>query len=84
MLTTKINIWYLCSLLVTLIVAIPISTVFLNSLSVSGEYLILLKNTFLLDYIFNSITLLFGVLCLTFIFGVLAAYFISFYNFPGI
>jgi len=79
----KISIWYVASLLVTLLVAIPISTVLFNSFITSSEYLILLKNTFLTDYILNSFIVLFGVLFLTFIFGVSTAYFISFYNFPG-
>jgi len=80
----RFNIWYVTSLFVTLLVAIPVSTVLLNSFSSSNEYLILLKNTFLLNYILNSFILLSGVLSLTFIFGVLSAYFISFYNFPGV
>jgi iron(III) transport system permease protein len=79
----KVNFWYLNSLFVTTLVAIPIITVLLNSFGASNEYLILLKNTFLLDYIFNSIILLVGVLLLTFLFGVFSAYFVSFYNFPG-
>ena len=80
----KINFWYLSSFFVTLIVAIPISTVLINSFSSSNEYLILLTNTYLFDYVFNSFTLLVGVLILTFLFGVLSAYFISFYDFPGV
>ena len=80
----KINFWYLSSFFVTLIVAIPISTVLINSFSSSNEYLILLTNTYLFDYIVNSFTLLLGVLILTFLFGVLSAYFISFYDFPGV
>ena len=79
----NISIWYIASLLITLIVAIPISTVLFNSFITSTEYLILLKNTFLTDYILNSFIVLIGVLFLTFIFGVSTAYFISFYNFPG-
>jgi iron(III) transport system permease protein len=79
----NISIWYVASLLITLIVAIPISTVLFNSFITSTEYLILLKNTFLTDYILNSFIILIGVLFLTFIFGVSTAYFISFYNFPG-
>ena len=80
----KINIWYLSSLIITLLVAIPITTVILNSYILSDDYIILLKNTFLFDYIFNSTALLIGVLSLTFIFGVFGAYFVSFYNFPGV
>ena len=78
----KINFWYINSLFITLIVAIPISTVFLSSFGSSNEYLTLLTNTFLFDYIFNSFFLLAGVLVLTLFFGVISAYFVSFYNFP--
>ena len=84
MLLKKLNVWYISSLFVTLLVAIPISTILLNSFNFTTDYLILLKNTFLFDYLFNSIILLTGVLILTFFLGVLAAYFISFYNFPGV
>ena len=84
MLLKKINFWYISSLLVTLLVAIPVATVLFNSFASSSNYLALLKNTFLLDYILNSIVLLTGVLFLTFCFGVLSAYFVSFYNFPGV
>ena len=80
----KINIWYLTSLIVTVMVAIPISTILLNSFSSSNEYLILLKDTFLLNYLSNSLILLFGVSVLTFLFGVIPAYFTSFYNFTGV
>ncbi len=79
----KINFWYISSLLVPLLVAIPIFTIFLSFFETTSDYLILLKNTFLLQYISNSILILAGVLALTFIFGVSAAYFVSFYNFPG-
>ena len=84
MILKKINVWYLSSLFVTLLVAIPISTILFNSFNLTTDYLTLLKNTFLFDYLFNSITLLSGVLILTFLLGVLSAYFISFYNFPGV
>ena len=53
----NINIWYISSLLVTLIVAIPIITIFSSFFSVTSDYYILLKNTFLLNYISNSIIL---------------------------
>ena len=80
----KLNIWYCSSLLVSLIVAIPILTVFTSFFDTTSDYLILLKNTFLLQYIFNTIFLLIGVLTLTFVFGVGAAYFVSFFSFPGV
>ena len=80
----KINIWYLSSLLVTLTVALPIVTVFVSFFDNTSEYYTLLKNTFLLKYIFNSIILLAGVLILTAFFGITAAYLVSFFNFPGV
>ena len=80
----KINFWYLSSLFVTCIVSIPIITILFNSFSSSNEYLFLLKNTFLFEYVANSSYLLVGVLSLTFFFGVLSAYFVSFYEFPGV
>ena len=81
---SKINFWYLSSLIVPLVVAIPIITIFFSFFDTRSEYLTLLKNTFLLEYISNSIFILAGVLFLTFIFGVTSAYFVSFYNFPGV
>ena len=79
----KFNIWYLTSLFITLIVSIPVITVFTSFFDSTSDYILLLKNTFLLDYITNSFLILVGVLTLTFIFGVSAAYFVSFYNFPA-
>ena len=62
----------------------PILTVFASFFSTTSEYYELLKNTFLIKYISNSVIILTGVLSLTFLFGVLSAYFVSFYNFPGV
>ena len=81
---SKINIWYITALIVPFLVAIPIFTVFFSFFETTSDYLILLKDTFLLQYIANSISILAGVLLLTFIFGVTSAYFVSFYNFPGV
>ena len=80
----NINIWYISSLIVTLVVAIPIITVFSSFFEVTSDYYILLKNTFLLKYISNSLILLIGVLSLSAFFGITAAYLVSFFNFPGI
>ena len=80
----NINIWYISSLLISIIVAIPILTVFGSFFEATGNYSSILKNTFLYDYIFNSFILLIGVLVLTFIIGVGCAYLVSFYNFPGV
>jgi len=80
----NINIWYISSLIVTLIVAIPIMTIFSSFFEVTSDYYILLKNTFLLKYILNSFILLIGVLSLSAFFGITAAYLVSFFNFPGV
>ena len=80
----NINYWYLSSLLISLLVAMPILTVFSSFFGSTSEYYLLLKNTFLINYISNTTIILVGVLSLTFIFGVLSAYFVSFYNFPGV
>ncbi|MDC6475383.1 iron ABC transporter permease [bacterium] len=82
--SNRINIWYLSSFLISILVAIPIITVLSSFLETTGGYLTVLKNTFLLDYIYNSIILLTGVLTLTFIIGVGCAYLVSFYKFPGV
>ena len=84
MLNKKLNIWYISSICVSLFVAIPIITVFSSFFSTTSDYLILLKATFLKDYVINSAIILIGVLFLTFVFGVLSAYFVSFYNFWGV
>ncbi len=84
MLLKKIDIWYLSSFFISIIVAVPIITVFLSFFETTGNYSSILKDTFLYEYIFNSIILLFGVLLLTFIIGVGCAYIVSFYKFPGV
>jgi iron(III) transport system permease protein len=82
--SNRINIWYLSSFLISIFVAIPIITVFSSFFQTTGDYVSVLKNTFLIDYIYNSLILLTGVLTLTFIIGVGCAYLVSFYKFPGV
>ena len=84
MFNKKINIWYSSSILISLIVAVPILTVFLSFFENTSNYQEILKNTFLIEYIFNSGVLLIGVLFLTFIIGTGTAYIVSFYKFPGV
>ena len=79
----KINIWYLTSFFISIAVAIPIVTVFSSFFDSTSNYSDIIKNTFLYDYIFNSLSLLLGVLFLTFIIGVSCAYLVSFYKFTG-
>ena len=78
----KVNFWFLSSLLISIIVAIPIITVFSSFFEDTSNYYQILKDTFLFEYIFNSFTLLVCVLVLTFIFGTSTAYLVSFYKFP--
>ena len=78
------NIWFLSSLLISILVIIPIFTVSISFFEDTSRYFEILKNTFLLEYIFNSLVLLIGVLILTFFLGVGSAYIVSFYKFPGV
>jgi len=79
----KFNIWYLSTFLISLIVAIPIITVFSSFFEDTSNYFEILKKTFLFEYIYNSLILLTGVIFLTFLIGVGCAYLVSFYKFPG-
>ena len=79
----RINLWYISSFLISLFVIIPIFTVFTSFFQDTTNYFEILKESFFLEYIFNSLTLLIGVLFLTFIIGVGSAYIVSFYEFTG-
>ena len=79
----KFNSWYLSSFLISFFVLIPIITVFTSFFESTSNYYEILKNTFLIEYIFNSVALLISVLILTFILGTGTAYLVSFYKFPG-
>ena len=78
----KFNFWYLSSLLISLIVLIPILTVFFSFFESTTNFQEILRETFLTEYIINSFILLSGVLFLTFVVGVGTAYLVSFYDFP--
>ena len=80
---SKINIWYLSSILISIIVIIPILTISFSFFEETSDYYRILKDTFLIEYIFNSAILLVGVLVLTFFIGTLSAYLVSFYEFPA-
>ena len=79
----QLNAWYISSFLISVVVAIPIITVFSSFFEDTSNYFEILKETFFFEYIFNSLTLLIGVIFLTFILGVGSAYLVSFYEFPG-
>ena len=79
-----LNVWFFLSLLISIIVLIPILTVSVSFFEDTSRYFEILKNTFLLEYIFNSVLLLIGVLIVTFFLGIGSAYVVSFYEFPGV
>ncbi len=78
----KYNFWFFSSFLIAVIVALPVITVFFSFFSETSNYLTILKNTFLFDYINNTLIILIFVLSITFLLGVISAYFVSFYEFP--
>ena len=54
----RINFWYLSSIIVSLTVLIPILTVFSSFFQDTSNYFEILKETFFLEYIFNSIKII--------------------------
>ena len=78
----RINFWYISSFLISLIVIIPILTVFSSFFEQTTNYFDILKETFLFEYTYNSLVLLISVLLLTFLIGTSTAYLVSFYDFP--
>ena len=79
----NLNIWFFSSLIISLFVAIPIITVLTSFFDTTSNYYEILKETFLIEYILNSLVLLSSVLVLSFVLGTGAAYLVSFYKFPG-
>ena len=77
----RINFWYISSFVISLFVIIPILTVFSSFFDNTSNYFQVLKDTFLIEYIFNSLILLVSVLILTFFIGTGSAYLVSFFNF---
>ena len=78
----RINFWYISSFVISIFVIIPILTVFSSFFDNTSNYYQVLKDTFLFEYIYNSIILLISVLLLTFLIGTGTAYLVSFYEFP--
>ena len=78
----RINFWYISSFLISFFVIIPILTVFSSFFENTSNYYQVLKDTFLLEYILNSLILLLSVLILTFLIGTGSAYLVSFFEFP--
>ena len=70
----RINFWYISSFFISVFVLIPILTVFASFFENTSNYYQVLKDTFLVEYIFNSLILLLSVLILTFLIGTGSAY----------
>ena len=58
MLNVKLSIWHFTSFVISLVVVIPILTVFTSFFEDTSQYFEILKKTFFLEYIFNSLILL--------------------------
>ncbi len=78
----NLNVWFFLSLIISIFVSIPIVTVFTSFFENTSNYYEILKNTFLVEYILNSLVLLLSVLLFTFILGTGSAYLVSFFKFP--
>ena len=78
----RINFWHISSFFISIFVIIPILTVFSSFFENTSNYYQVLKDTFLLEYILNSLILLLSVLILTFLIGTGSAYLVSFFEFP--
>ncbi len=78
----RINFWYISSFFISVFVLIPILTVFSSFFENTSNYFQVLKDTFLVEYILNSLILLSSVLILTFLIGTGSAYLVSFFEFP--
>jgi iron(III) transport system permease protein len=77
------NKWTGYSLLILLLVATPLFTIFIKLFNSPGASWSHIANNLLLGYFQNTVLLLLGVAALTFLLGVSTAWLISNYEFPG-
>jgi len=77
----KFNKFTISSTFITLLIVLPILTLFLYSLGGDSDTLDHLKQTVLSEYIFNTLKLILFVSLLSLIFGVVSAYLTVFYQF---
>ncbi|MDH5518444.1 MAG: iron ABC transporter permease [Gammaproteobacteria bacterium] len=78
-----INRWHLSVLLITLVCALPVLTVFSFIFQPAGEVWQHLTETVLADYVSNSLMLMIGVSFGTLSMGISCAWLTSVYKFPG-
>ena len=75
--------FFISALLISIILLLPFLSIFLSFFESQTKHLIFVKETLILDYAINSITLVSGVILLTFFLGTISAYLVSFFEFPG-
>lgn len=75
------NKYIISSSIFTIVLLLPVFSLFFYSLSGSSETIIHLADTVLSDYVLNTLKLIFFVSILSLIFGVVSAYLTVFYNF---
>ncbi|WP_372366236.1 ABC transporter permease [Candidatus Uabimicrobium sp. HlEnr_7] len=78
-----INVWTLTTLVVTLLIATPIIFILSHIFLEPSDAWLHIKQTRLNEYIYNTVTLVFGVASLSFFLGVVPAWLVCVYNFPG-
>ena len=77
------NKWTGYSLLILLLVATPLFTIFIKLFNSPGASWSHIANNLLLGYFQNTVLLLLGVAAMTFLLGVSTAWLVSNYEFPG-
>jgi iron(III) transport system permease protein len=77
------NKWTGYSLLILLLVATPLFTIFIKLFDSPGDSWSHIANNLLLGYFQNTVLLLLGVAAMTFLLGVSTAWLVSNYEFPG-
>ena len=78
----NINVWFLFSFFLCLIVILPIIIIFLNSFNVNHETWLHIYKHLFFEYSLNTFFLVVGVALLTLLLGSLSAWIVGFYNFP--
>ena len=77
-----LNQWSLYTVAISLFIAIPVFTIVFHLFSDKGEMWDHIVTYFLLDYVLNSITLLFGTGIICFSLGTASAWIVTKYDFP--
>ena len=76
-------LYFVPAALISIILLSPFLSIFLSFFENHSNHLIFLKENLIFDYVINSMTLVSGVVILTFFLGTIPAYLVSFFEFPG-